>query len=75
MLERKLLRKIYDPVKDEITGEWRRRKNSELKTLYSGSDIVEGITSRSIQWACHVWRSQNPLLPTVIEYNPIGKGL
>jgi len=48
VFERKVLLKIYGLVKDEITGEWRRRKNSELKTLYSGSDIVEGIRSRRL---------------------------
>jgi hypothetical protein len=35
VFERKVLRKIYGPVKDEITGEWRRRKNLELEALYS----------------------------------------
>ncbi|XP_025203119.1 uncharacterized protein LOC112600160 [Melanaphis sacchari] len=67
VFERKVLQKIYGPVKDEITEEWRRRKNSELETSYSSSDIVEGIRSRRLRWAGHAWRSQNPLLHAVIE--------
>lgn len=41
VFERKVvLRKINGPVEDDITGEWRRRRNNiELKTLYSGVDI------------------------------------
>jgi hypothetical protein len=73
VFERKVLRKIYGPVKDEITGEWRRRKNLELETLYSSSDILEVIRSRRLRWAGHAWRSQNPLLHAVIEQNPVGK--
>jgi hypothetical protein len=73
IFERKVLRKINGPVKDEITGEWRRRKNIELEILYSNADIVEVIRSRRLRWAGHAWRSQNPLLHAVMEQNPIGK--
>jgi hypothetical protein len=38
--EKKVLRKIYGPVKDEITGEWRRRQNIELGTLYGSSNKI-----------------------------------
>jgi hypothetical protein len=75
VFERKVLSKIYGPVKDEITGEWRRRKNLELKTLYSSSDILEVIRSRRLQWTGHAWRSQNPLLHAVIEQNLVDKRL
>ncbi|KAL4123306.1 hypothetical protein QTP88_015504 [Uroleucon formosanum] len=73
VFERKVLRKIYGPVKDEITVEWRRRKNIELEILYGNADIVEVIRSRRLRWAGHAWRSQNPLLHAVMEQNPIGK--
>ncbi|KAL4154026.1 hypothetical protein QTP88_001859 [Uroleucon formosanum] len=73
VFERKVLRKIYGPVKDEITGEWRRRKNIELEILYGNADIVEVMRSRRLRWAGHAWRSQNPLLHAVMEQNPIGK--
>jgi hypothetical protein len=73
VFERKVLRKIYGPVKDEITGEWRRRKNIKLETLYGSSGILEVIRSRRLRWAGHAWRSRNPLLHAVIEQNPVGK--
>jgi hypothetical protein len=41
VFERKVLRRIYGPVKDSLTGEWRRKKNTELKTLDSELDILE----------------------------------
>lgn len=39
----KKMQKMYGPVKDDITGKWRRRKNIELKTLYNGLIILEVI--------------------------------
>jgi len=48
--ERKMIRKIYGPVKDDITGEWRQRKNMELKVLYSGVDVLKIIRKRNIDW-------------------------
>jgi len=62
VFERKVLWKIYGQVKDKITGEWRRRKNMEMETLYGSSDILEIIRSKRLRWAGHAWRSQNPLL-------------
>jgi hypothetical protein len=73
IFERKVLRNIYGPVKDEITGEWRRRKNIELGTLYCSSDTLEVTRNRRIRCAGHARRSQNSLLQAVIEQNPIGK--
>jgi hypothetical protein len=42
-MERKILRKIYGPVKDNISGEWRRRKNTELEILFQNPTITEVI--------------------------------
>jgi hypothetical protein len=53
VFERKVLRKIYGPVKDKIIGKWRRRKNLELEALFSSSDILEVIRSRRLRWAGH----------------------
>jgi len=39
--ERKVLRKIYGPCMDELTGEWRIRKNKELQDLYQRPSIKE----------------------------------
>jgi len=54
VFERKILRKTYGPVKNEITGEWRRRKNIELETFINGSsDILKVIRGRRPRWAGH----------------------
>jgi len=74
-MERKILRKIFGPVKDNISGEWRRRKNTELEMLFQSTIITEVIKRRRLQWAGHAWRSQNDLIKAVMEQNPRGKRL
>jgi hypothetical protein len=51
-----LLRIIFGPKRDEITGEWRKRHNEELNDLYSTPTIVRAIKSRRMRWAGHVAR-------------------
>jgi len=51
-----LLRRIFGPRRDEVTGEWRRLHNEELNGLYSSSNIVRVIKSRRMRWAGHVAR-------------------
>ncbi|KAL4099054.1 hypothetical protein QTP88_023549 [Uroleucon formosanum] len=73
VLERKILRKIFGPVKDMLSGEWRIRKNDELKTLFHKPSILETIKNKRLLWAGHAWRSQNPLIRMVLDENPNGK--
>jgi len=54
VFENRVLRKIFGPTKDEVTGEWRRLHNKELNDLYSSPNIVRVITSRRMRWAGHV---------------------
>ena len=56
MFENRVLRKIFGPRRDEVTGEWRRLHNEELNDLYSTSNIVRVIKSRRMRWAVHVAR-------------------
>ena len=49
-----MLRRIFGPRRDEITGEWRRLHNEELNDLYSSPNIVRVIKSRRMRWAGHV---------------------
>jgi len=50
-----VLRRIFGPRRDEVTGEWRRLHNEELSDLYSSPDIVRVIKSRRMRWAGRVW--------------------
>ena len=49
-----VLRRIFGPRKDEVTGEWRRLHNQELNDLYSSPNIVRVIKSRRMRWTGHV---------------------
>jgi len=51
-----VLRRIFGPRKDEVTGEWRRLHNEELTDLYSSPNIVPVTKSRRMRWAEHVAR-------------------
>ena len=51
-----VLRSIFGPRRDEVTGEWRRLHNEELNDLYSSPNIVRVIKSRRMRWAGHVAR-------------------
>ena len=53
VFENMVLRRIFGPRRDEVTGEWRRLLNVELNDLYS-SNIVRVIKSRRMRWAGHV---------------------
>jgi len=49
-----VLRRIFGPRRDEVTGDWRRLHNKELNDLYSSPNIVQVIKSRRMRWAGHV---------------------
>jgi hypothetical protein len=54
--ESRVLRGIFGPKGDEVTGEWRKLHNGELHNLYSSPDIIRQIKSRRMRWAVHVAR-------------------
>jgi hypothetical protein len=49
-----VLRRIYGPRRDEVTGEWRKLHNEELNDLYSLSNIVQMIKSKRMRKAGHI---------------------
>jgi hypothetical protein len=54
VFENKVLRRIFGPKRDEVTGEWRRLHNKELYALYSSPNIIWVMKSRRLRWAGHV---------------------
>jgi len=54
VFENMVLRRIFGPRRDEVTGEWRRFHEEELNDLYSSPNIERGIKSRRMRWAGHV---------------------
>ena len=55
VFENRVLRRIFGPRRDEVTGEW-RRLHEELNDLYNSPNIVRVIKSRRMRWAGHVAR-------------------
>jgi len=56
MFENRVLRRVFGPKRDEVTGEWRKLHNEELNGLYSLPNIVWVVKSRRMRWAGHVAR-------------------
>jgi len=56
VFENMVLRRIFRPRRDEVTGESRRLHNEELNDLYSSPNIVRVIKSRRMRWAGNVAR-------------------
>jgi hypothetical protein len=54
VFENRVLRRIFEPKRDEVTGEWRKLHNEELHNLYSSPDIIRQVKSRRIRWVGHV---------------------
>ena len=58
MFENRVLRRIFGPKRDGVTGEWRKLHNEELNDLYSLPSIVRVIKSRRMSWVVHVARME-----------------
>jgi hypothetical protein len=56
VFENRVVRRIFGPTRDEVTGEWGKLHNRELHNLYSSPDIIRQIKSRTMRWAGHVAR-------------------
>jgi hypothetical protein len=54
VFENRVLRGIFGPKRDEVTGEWRKLHSEELHNLYSSPDNIRQVKSRRMRWAGHV---------------------
>jgi hypothetical protein len=54
VFENRVLRRMFGPKRDEVTGEWRKLHSGELHNLHSSPDIIRQIKSRRMRWAEHV---------------------
>jgi hypothetical protein len=58
VFENRVMRGIFGPKRDEVTGEWRKLHTEELHNLYSSPDIIRQVISRRMRWAGHVARME-----------------
>jgi hypothetical protein len=56
VFENRVLRRIFGPKGDEMTGDWRKMHNEELHNLQSSPNIIIMIKSTRMRWAGHVAR-------------------
>jgi hypothetical protein len=54
VFENKVLRRMFGPKRDEVTGGWRKLHNEELHGLYSSPSIIREIKARRMRWAGRV---------------------
>jgi hypothetical protein len=74
VFENRVLRRIFRPKRDEVTGEWRILQSGELYNLCSSPDIIRQIKSRRMRWAGHVARmGEGRNLYRVLVGKPEGK--
>jgi hypothetical protein len=54
VFENRVLRRIFGPKRDEVTGDWRKLHSGAIHNLYSSPDNIRQIKSRRMRWAGHV---------------------
>jgi hypothetical protein len=56
VFENRVLRGMFRPRRDEVTGKWRKLQNKELRDFYSSPSIIRIIKSRRMRWPGHAAR-------------------
>jgi hypothetical protein len=74
VFENRVLRRIFGPKRDEVTGGWGKLHNEELHNLYSSPSIIRMIKSRRMRWENHVARmGRKRNACRILMRNPEGK--
>ena len=74
MFENRVLRRVFGPKRDDVTGEWRKLHNEELNDLYSLPNMVRVVKSRRMRWTGHVARmGEDIVVHRVLVGKPEGK--
>jgi hypothetical protein len=75
VFENRVLRRIFGPKSDKVTGEWMKLHNEKLHNLYSFPDIIRQIKSMRMRWAGHVARmGEEGKVYKFLVGKPEGKG-
>ena len=70
----RVLRRIFGPKRDKVTGEWRKLHHEELNYLYSSPTIIRVIKSGRMRWAGYVARmGERRSVYRILEGKPEGK--
>jgi hypothetical protein len=56
MFENRVLRRIFVPKRNVVTGDWRKLHNEELHSVYFSPNIIRMMKSSRMGWACHAAR-------------------
>jgi hypothetical protein len=74
VFENRVVRRVFGPKRDEVTGEWRKLHNEELNGLYSLPNIVWVVKSGRMRWVGHVARmGEDRVVHRVLVGRPEGK--
>jgi hypothetical protein len=74
VFENRVLRKIFGPKRDDVTGDWRKLHNEELHNLYTSPNIIRVIKSRKMRWAGHIARmGETRIAYRILMGKPEGK--
>jgi hypothetical protein len=74
LFENRVLRRIFGPKSDDVTGKWRKLHNEELHNLYSSPKIIRQIKSRRMRLAGHLARmGEEKKVYKVLVRKPEGK--
>jgi hypothetical protein len=73
VFEKRVLRKIFGPKRDEVIGGWRKLHTEELHNLYCSPSLIRMIKSRGMRWAGHVARMGEKSSYRILVGKPEGK--